>query len=299
MNMPTTSIANSKPMYSKAFKNGISVLLHCLNNEDDVGSVLETIIANDHKADQIIVVDGGSRDKTIEIAKNYTREVYVTDKGFANQQKVGLSKVKHKYLLIIENDHRYPPDFIANLSSELRNSDFDGIQATLVCDRTFNYFEKGISVFYEIHLTKKGKKDIISGPALYYTRKYVENIDHGKHNGFSIDTNRAEVFSERGIKMGLGYTIAFHHQRMNLYKFIRKHFNYGCGDYDFYSNYTKKWNTRRRVKSIFHVFNRYIIIYPLKTIKIGKLQYIPYFWMSAFFRYSGWFFAILRNKCNI
>lgn len=65
-------------------------------------------------ADDIVVVDSGSTDKTVEIATNFGCRVYVEDwKGDGRQKDSAVSKCKHEWVLVLDADER--------LSKEAKN----------------------------------------------------------------------------------------------------------------------------------------------------------------------------------
>ena len=51
----------------------VSIIVPCLNEERFIAKCLDSIIANDYPKEklEILVVDGGSKDKTKEIIKRY------------------------------------------------------------------------------------------------------------------------------------------------------------------------------------------------------------------------------------
>ncbi|MCS6885240.1 MAG: glycosyltransferase family 2 protein [Acidobacteriota bacterium] len=56
-------------------------------------------------ADEIVVLDAGSSDKTVELASKYTSRVYVTDwPGFAAQKQRAVNLAKHDWILSIDAD---------------------------------------------------------------------------------------------------------------------------------------------------------------------------------------------------
>lgn len=277
------------------YNDGICVIFRTLNNEKDIGKSLASIMQN--KIDQVILVDGGSTDATFEIAKRYINEVYVTEKGMWNQQKFALSKVKHKYFIQAEADHTYPKDFVVSLHKEFQHSIHFGLQATLVCINKRNFFEKGMSVFYKIHQSTKGLKDTIGGPSIYKTENYIKTLDLTGYNGYSIDTMRAEILKTKSLTVALGHTEAFQDQRLDLSTFLKKYFNYGIGDYYFYKNNRNNWGLQRKLRSMTHIFNRYFLDYPRKSISFEHAHItIAYLWISGLVRYSGWLYAILSRK---
>lgn len=282
-------------MEENKYEDGITAIAIVLNNEHDIEGML--ISLKENNPSQIIIVDGGSTDNTVNIAKKYTDEVYITEKGIGKQFLYGLQKVKFNILWSVECDHRFSSNFLYTFLEEYKDSGYFGIQATLKCINTDTFFEKGISLFYDIHQYNKGVRDMIAAPNLYSSKEYINLLDIEHFNGFSIDTKIGESIKEKKFVVGLGSTEAYQYEKINLKIFLKKYFNYGKGDYDFYENHKKKWTIKRKLKSIFHVFNRYIIDYPLKSFKVGKPHIaVPYLWLSAIVRYSGWIYCILKGQ---
>jgi glycosyltransferase involved in cell wall biosynthesis len=287
-------IKRSYILEGKEYLDGVTAITVTLNNEHDIEGMLQSLVKN--KPSQIIIVDGGSTDRTVEIAKKYTNDVFVTEKGIGKQFLYGANKVKYKYFFSIECDHIYPDNFLENFIKEYKDSGLFGIQATLKCINQDTFFEKGISLFYDIHQLKKGKRDMIAAPNIYPSKEYIEILDVQDFNGYSIDAKIGISLEENNYAVGLGKTIAYQYEIMDFNIFCKKYFNYGKGDYDFYEAYKSQWTTKRKLKSIFHVFNRYIVDYPIKSFKIGKPYIaIPYLWASAVVRYSGWAYSFLRS----
>ena len=53
----------------------ISVVIRCLNEERYIGRLLDSIFAQSIESSEIIIVDSGSTDKTIEIASGYNTKI--------------------------------------------------------------------------------------------------------------------------------------------------------------------------------------------------------------------------------
>lgn len=62
-------------------------------------------------ADDIVVVDSGSTDRTVEIAREHGCRVFVEDwKGFGPQKSSAVDKCRHEWVLLIDADERVPPE---------------------------------------------------------------------------------------------------------------------------------------------------------------------------------------------
>ena len=77
-------------------KNKISVTIITGNEEDNIRQCLESV----KWADEIIVVDSESSDKTVEIAKEYTDKVFVNKwEGYASQKNYALNLATNDWIL--------------------------------------------------------------------------------------------------------------------------------------------------------------------------------------------------------
>lgn len=85
----------------------LSVTVIAYNEVDRLGDCLKSVSG---WADEIIVFDNGSTDGTIELAKTYTDNVFVTDwPGFGKQKQRALEKAQYDWVLSIDADERVTP----------------------------------------------------------------------------------------------------------------------------------------------------------------------------------------------
>lgn len=87
-------------------KKPVSVLIHTLNEEKNIRNCLETV----KWADEIIVVDMNSEDKTVEIAKEYTDKIFLFERlGYADPaRQFSLKKASNKWVLSVDADELVP-----------------------------------------------------------------------------------------------------------------------------------------------------------------------------------------------
>ena len=265
----------------------IDVLLITLNDEINVANMCSSIL--DSNFSRLIIIDGGSVDRTVNAAKEYTSTVITSTPGMAHQTRVGLSLVDTEYIFLAEADHIYPPGFLQALFDELVASDWDGIQGTLDVASPRTIWEYCHKLFYFVHQHNKGLRTIIACPQLWKTssfRRLMDVLEGGE--SFCFDTQRAESAAKLELKVGLGNPTAYENQKINFSKFLRRHLNYGAGDFDFYFANKHHWPVSRKLISLTHVFRRYGFEYPLKALKYNVNPIIiPYFLLVMFVRYTG------------
>jgi len=90
----------------------VTACLIVKNEETNIGECLKSLSF----VDEIIVVDSGSIDKTIEIAKQYTKNVYKKEwLGFANQRNYAASLATSEWILAIDADERISKELSAEI----------------------------------------------------------------------------------------------------------------------------------------------------------------------------------------
>ncbi len=84
----------------------LSVVIITYNEEANIGRTLASVqpLVADGKG-EIIVVDSGSTDRTVEIAKSYDAKVFVKEwKGFAEQKNSAIDKARGDWILSLDAD---------------------------------------------------------------------------------------------------------------------------------------------------------------------------------------------------
>lgn len=79
----------------------LSVVIITLNEEANLRRTLESV----RWADEIMIVDSGSTDGTVEIARSYSAKVFIEEwKGFAKQKNSALEKASCDWVLSLDAD---------------------------------------------------------------------------------------------------------------------------------------------------------------------------------------------------
>ncbi len=101
----------------------LSVAIITLNEEDRLPSCLGSLSF----ADEIVVVDSGSTDGTLEIARNAGCRVFEEPwKGFGRQKQSAVDKCINDWVLVIDADERIPEDTAKAIIEVLENPRADG-----------------------------------------------------------------------------------------------------------------------------------------------------------------------------
>jgi glycosyltransferase involved in cell wall biosynthesis len=95
----------------------LSVVIITYNEEANIGRALESVmpLLSGGKG-EIIVVDSGSTDRTVDIAKSFGAKVYVEEwKGYAAQKNSGIDKATGDWILSLDADEEADAELIKEL----------------------------------------------------------------------------------------------------------------------------------------------------------------------------------------
>lgn len=116
----------------------LSVVIITFNEEKNIGRCLQSIQG---VADEIVIIDSGSTDKTIEIARDYSpRIIYQSWLGYSNQKNLGNKLASFDMILSLDADEALTDELRKNIISE-KNKGFQGVYGF---NRLTNYCGKFI-----------------------------------------------------------------------------------------------------------------------------------------------------------
>lgn len=98
----------------------LTVCIITLNEETDLANCLETI---KDIADEIVIVDSGSTDKTVEVAYRFQAKVYSRKfDNYANQKNFASSKASGDWIFFIDADEWIEKELAEDIKTVINNS---------------------------------------------------------------------------------------------------------------------------------------------------------------------------------
>lgn len=162
----------------------LSVIIPVLNESRNIGSLLKKIKSFLDKLNityEIIIVDGGSKDGTVEIAsRNSDKVIIQKESGFANALREGFKAAQGETLLTLDADFSHLPDFIPRMLERIKESEIvvasrytPGGSAEMTFLRYM--LSRLVNLFFQYGLSLP-LKDITSGFRAYQ-RKVIDSIE--------------------------------------------------------------------------------------------------------------------------
>lgn len=197
----------------------ISAKINVFNEEDNIAGVCETV----SWADEIVVVDSDSTDRTVEIAREFTDKIYnIPFEGYRQKHEFSDSKTTGDWIFWIDADERLTPELKRSILA-LKDRDPESLPDGFRIARKAYYLGRWIkhSGWYPDHVMRlyrksesfwdgipphetarvKGRVETLDGELLHYTKQSV--ADHHRM------TERyahfwAEHYFKKGKKAGAG-----------------------------------------------------------------------------------------------
>lgn len=105
----------------------LSVVL-IIKNESD--KLYDCLLSVQGLECEIIIVDSGSTDNSLDIARKFTDKLYIHTewKGFGIQRQIAQSYASKSWVLMIDADERLTADLVAEIKESITSDDYAGYQ---------------------------------------------------------------------------------------------------------------------------------------------------------------------------
>jgi glycosyltransferase involved in cell wall biosynthesis len=226
---PPTNPMNPDPK----MKCGISISIITLNEEANIQECLESI----KWGDEIVVVDGGSSDRTVEIARTFTGSVLVNPwPGYAVQKQVALDHCHSEWVLSLDADERVTPELREEVMAVIsHHTPYDGFfigRRSYFMNKWIRYC--GWYPGYQLRLFRKSKSrvsqsrvhegflveglvGILNHDIVHYSHPTLSDSIHKMNRYTSL-----EALDRIKRKKVFWYHFVFHPTSAFLFKYIRQ-----------------------------------------------------------------------------
>jgi glycosyltransferase involved in cell wall biosynthesis len=105
----------------------VSVVVPAYNIAEFVGRAIDSVLAQTHKPDEIIVIDDGSGDNTAEVIKSYgikVHYIYQENAGLSAARNTGIKAAGSEWIALLDGDDEWLPDHL-QLQADLLQANKD------------------------------------------------------------------------------------------------------------------------------------------------------------------------------
>ena len=183
----------------------VSLVMIVKNEEKNLAKCLNSV---ENLVDEIVIVDSGSTDKTIEIAKTFGAKIFKREfDSFSNQKNYALSIATNEWVLHVDADEVLSKELVEEIKFVIINTKLDGfylIRTNFFLGKQMKY--SGINKEYRLRLAKKTLSKYVGG---IIHEELIVNGKVGKlknimiHNSYptiSSYFNKLEQYTTLGAK---------------------------------------------------------------------------------------------------
>jgi glycosyltransferase involved in cell wall biosynthesis len=183
----------------------VSVIIPLFNEEVGIKGLLDRILElKFHELYEVLVINDGSSDNSLEVVKKYPVKVYShsVNKGYGAALKTGIRKAKGEKVVILDSDGQHDPANIPEFVKML--DDYEMVIGTRDKDsfkvRTRQIGKRVIRWVGE-YLVEQKLPDYNSGYR-GFNKELIKGMLHMMPNGFSFSTTSTLAFLKEGYSIG-------------------------------------------------------------------------------------------------
>lgn len=275
----------------------VSVNIRTLNSAKTLEETLRSIKNQTYDNIEIVIADGGSQDKTVEIAKSYEAKVHYADKiGDARYSNYKASS--GKYVLSIDSDQILSLGLIKECVKLCENQGADALIISEKSDIQKNTILERLIAYDKWIIDASKDFDAIFGTACprFFRKSILSDINWPKKlTMFDDAILYSEILKKNARVEYVSNQSITHHEVTSFWVFIRKFYRYGKG-------YFRSLNAEPSTV-LAHSF-------PRRSYFSKKAFKKPHYFFGLFFLYSvkvlaassgalSYFVEELLNKNNI
>jgi glycosyltransferase involved in cell wall biosynthesis len=196
----------------------ISVIIVAKNAEGTIEACLKSV--GDNNPAEIIVVDGNSSDRTVEIAQKYTERIYSDEgKGLAYARQLGAEQATQEYISYIDADIVLPAGTLATMLNEFQASGYAAISAQQIVGNPSTYWERAMQEHTQIIFSRGN----ILGLAASLIKRYtILKYPFDLRFPLLDDGELRRRLSKDGHKLGVSSAFAYHYHKADLKGFAKQ-----------------------------------------------------------------------------
>ncbi|MEI7430547.1 MAG: glycosyltransferase family 2 protein, partial [Betaproteobacteria bacterium] len=149
----------------------LSVVVCVRNEEKRLRECLETVYLNE--PDEVILVDGGSSDNTLGIAREFPNIQIIEswNSSLTRDRQKGIDAAKNELVAMVDADHRLRKGDLASLLRDMHEFNFDIVQSGLLSHVNHGFWDAAEEASWELTQNIPGRRNMVgTAPAIYNKR---------------------------------------------------------------------------------------------------------------------------------
>jgi len=206
----------------------VSVNIPTYNSERNLDECLRSVINQTYRNIEIILIDGYSRDRTLEIAKKYSAEVYF-GKMLSERRRIGVEKSLGKYIFLLDSDQVLESDAVRKCVEKCEKEEYDMVTLFEKSIVERNTFVERIIAYDKWLFHSQHDDHAIYGTAIprFFRASVLKRIDWPRDLLTFDHTFLHYEAVKTGAKACFMDVHIYHHETSSLAQVVKKFYSYG------------------------------------------------------------------------
>lgn len=279
----------------------VSLYVPCFNAEKTIASCLDAVFKQSYPLQEVVVVDDGSTDRTIDLALKYPVRVirHANNLGLASARNSAIKSIKAEYVASLDSDCKPDKDWLSNLIEHFDSKKIGGCGGKLL----ERYQDDICDLWRSVHMRqywgdKEKHPSFLFGSNCVFSTAALEKIgfyDDGLRNNYE-DVDISNRLTKAGYSLIYEpQAVAYHLRKDNLRTVLNNFWNWNSVFYQKKGFYSGGNSFSLKIKDNIGLANRFLEE-DIKSKK-EKILYLD-FLLAIHHSLKDFIFFTFKNKFN-
>ncbi len=240
----------------------VSFYIPCFNAQETIASCLDAVLKQTYPIAEIVIIDDGSIDNTIEVASRFpVRIIRQTNKGLAASRNTAVKNINAEFIASVDADCLPERDWLKHLMKRFNSLKISGAGGKLLETYSSTAFDLWRSVHMKQYWEKESAASFLFGSNTVFRKKAL--VKSGLYNE-SLKNNYEDVEICKHLKEK-GYNFIYepkaivdHLKSDDLYSILNTYWKWNINFYKKKKYYVNQKALDFKIKENFGLARRYI-----------------------------------------
>lgn len=252
-------------------KGKVGLVVTVKNEEQAIVKLLESVVVQTKKPEEVIISDAGSTDKTLEKVKSFKIKIKnlsvvdVSGKNRAQGRNIAIGKCKCQIVAVTDAGCVLKDDWLKKITTPLAGGKADSVAGYYLVDARRN-LQRAMAPYVAVMPDELDKNDFLpSSRSVAFTKqawemagKYPEGVEYCE------DLTFADGLSKRTRMVVKPEAIVYWQMQPSLRMFYRQIRRYAMGDVE-----ARYWPHLWKISSVYLRYMVFMLVFPLFWVYLG------------------------------
>ncbi len=255
----------------------VSVVINVYNEEESIRDCLNSLADQTYSDFELIIVDDGSTDDTMDIVKDYSnildmKTYYTPHVGIKKARRKGIEETAGDYIIVIDADERLENDFLEEIVEPFEDEDVGAVGGILKSEGE-GWVTKAYGTlneaFYELRAEGE-EADWIQGGCSAYRKEALDEVGGLAREKVSADKDISWKLKDAGWKVVLNKDAeAYHRDPQEIGSVMKREYNIGRREYSLISKHRNRFSWKEMSR-----------FFPLSAVVFLGLSYFHWIFLG-------------------